>query len=222
MQSHFEQELTQLKDTLLTMAGRAESVVNLAMEALMNRDDEAAIRVEQQDNAIDQLEIEIDDKAISLLSKAPLASDLRLITVAMQAAHDLERVGDEATTIARRSIMLNQEAPLKEYVDLPHMAKKALAMLKDALDGFVNGDTEKARAVVPSDKEVDALNKRLYRELADLMKDDSSVVERGLSLIFIARSLERIADHAANIAEEVVFLHEGKDIRHAAAPASMD
>lgn len=220
MQSHFEQELVRLKDTLLTMAGRAESVVTLAMEALLNRDDGAANRVEQLDNAIDQLEIEINDRAIRLLSKAPLASDLRLITVAMQAAHDLERVGDEATTIARRTLVLNREPPLGEYVDLPHMARMALSMLRDALDALVNRDPDKARAVIPADKKVDSLNKQIFRTMADTMKTDPASVDRCLSLIFISRSLERIADHATNIAEEVVFLHEGKDIRHTAEPTS--
>jgi phosphate transport system protein len=221
MQNHFQQELNELKETLLRMGGQAEVSVNKAVKALVSRDDALAEEAIQMDEDIDRLEMEIDERAIRLLSKAPLASDLRLITVAMKGGHDLERVGDEATTIARRTLELNAEPELKPATDIPSMAEKALDMLNAALDSFVHHDVEKARAVIPADKEVDVLNKQLHRELADDMIGNPAHISRCLNLMTVSKSIERIADHATNIAEEVVYLYEGRDIRHtAAAPAS--
>src|SRR5436309_2564151 len=211
---HFEQEIAALKETLLTMASLAEAAVNKALQALVERNDDLARAVKEEDSAIDRLEIELDDMAISLLSKAPLASDLRLITVAMKISHDLERVADEATTIARRSLELSQEPQLKPYIDIPRMAKMALEMLDDALDAFVHRNPEKARAVIPRDKEVDLTNKQLHRELSSYMVEKPATITRCLNLMVISKSLERIADHATNVAEEVVYLYEAKDIRH--------
>ena len=211
---HLDQELAALKEKLLTMASKAEAAVNNAIKALVDRDDDLARSVKEEDNALDQLEIEVDEMAIGLLSKAPLASDLRLITVAMKISHDLERVGDEATTISRRAIELSQEPQLKPYIDIPRMAKMALEMLGDALDAFVNANPEKARAVIPRDKEVDALNRQLHRELSSYMVERPTTITRCLNLMVISKSLERIADHATNVAEEVVYLYEAKDIRH--------
>ena len=203
-----------MKEKLLTMASKATNAVNKAIKAVVDRDDDLARAVREEDSALDQLEMEIDDIAIGLLAKAPLATDLRLITVAMKISHDLERVGDEATTIARRSLELSQEPQLKPYIDIPRMAKMALEMLNDALDAFVNRNPEKARAVVPRDKEVDALNRQLYRELSSFMVERPTTISRCLNLMVISKSLERIADHATNVAEEVVYLYEAKDIRH--------
>ncbi|MDB6021875.1 MAG: Phosphate-specific transport system accessory protein PhoU [Pedosphaera sp.] len=214
MTIHFEHELVELKEKLLTMASHAEGGVTRAIKALVDRDDELARRVMADDVIVDQLEIEIDELSIQLLSKAPLASDLRLITVAMKISHDLERVSDEATTIARRSLELSTEPQLKPYVDLPRMATMALDMLKEALDAFVNRDTAKARAVIPRDKEVDLLNKQLHRELSSYMVERPSTITRCLNLMVISKSIERIADHATNVAEEVVYLYEARDIRH--------
>lgn len=214
MQTHFEQELGDLKDKLLTMASHAEAAVTNAVKALVDRDDSLAQKVEEDDGILDQLEIDIDEMAIQLLAKAPLASDLRLITVAMKISQNLERVGDEATKISRRARDLNQEPPLKPYVDLPNMAKTALNMLKTALDSFVNREPESARKVIPRDEEVDSLNKQLHRELASYMVEKPSTITRCLNLMVISKSLERIADHATNVAEEVVYLCEAKDIRH--------
>jgi phosphate transport system protein len=214
MTIHFEQELVELKEKLLTMASHSESAVNRAIRALMERDDELARRVMEDDAIVDQLEIEIDEMAIQMLSKAPLASDLRLITVAMKISHDLERVSDEATTIARRSLELSLEPQLKPYVDIPRMASMALDMLKEALDAFVNRDPAKAWSVIPRDKEVDLLNKQLHRELSSYMVERPSTITRCLNLMVISKSLERVADHASNVAEEVVYLYEARDIRH--------
>jgi phosphate transport system protein len=221
MQRHFDQELAILKEKLLTMASHAEGSVTKAIRALVERDDSLAREVKEQDSILDQFEIEIDEFAISLLAlKAPLATDLRLITTAMRISHDLERVGDEATTISRRALELNQEPQLKPYVDIPRMAEMGLSMLHDAIDAFVNKDSAKARAVIPRDKDVDALNKQLHRELVSFVIEDPTTITRALNLMVISKSLERIADHATNVAEEVVYLYEGRDIRHSkAAPA---
>lgn len=220
MTIHFEHELVGLKEKLLTMASHAEGGVTKAIKALTERDDELARRVMADDVIVDQLEIEIDELSIQLLSKAPLATDLRLITVAMKISHDLERVSDEATTIARRSLELSLEPQLKPYVDVPRMAGMALEMLKDALDAFVNHDTAKARAIIPRDKEVDLLNKQLHRELSSYMVERPSTITRCLNLMVISKSLERVADHATNVAEEVVYLYEGRDIRHSGQMAA--
>jgi phosphate transport system protein len=214
MTTHFENELAGLKDRLLTMASHSESAANLAIRSLVDRDDELARRVMASDTVVDQFEIEIDELAINLLSKAPLAHDLRLITVAMKISHDLERVADEATTIARRSLELSTEPQLKPYVDIPRMASMALDMLKQALDSFVNRNPDKARAIIPRDKEVDLLNKQLHRELSSYMVERPSTITRCLNLMVISKCLERIADHATNVAEEVVYLCEAQDIRH--------
>ena len=219
MHTHFEKELDELKENLLTMASLATAAVRNAIRALVDRDDDLARKVKQDDNEIDRHEIEVDEMDIQLLAKAPLASDLRLITVAMKISHDLERVGDESTTIARRSIELGQEPQLKPYTDISRMAAMALDMLNDGLAAFVNRLPEKARAVIPLDKEVDALNKQLQRELANFMIQKPECISRCLHLMTISKSLERIADHATNIAEEVVFLYEARDIRHAARKA---
>jgi phosphate transport system protein len=222
MTIHFENELAGLKEKLLTMASHAEAAVAKAIQALVERDDELARRVMADDVIVDQLEIEIDELSIQLLSKAPLATDLRLITMTMKISNHLERVSDEATTIARRSLELSLEPQLKPYVDIPRMANMALDMLKEALDSFVNRNPEKARAIIPRDKEVDLLNKQLHRELSSYMVERPSTITRCLNLMVISKCLERIADHATNVAEEVVYLYEARDIRHTgkAAPAA--
>ena len=209
-----EQEIGELKERLLTMASHAEAVVSDAVKSLVERDDKLALHVRESDSTIDALEIEIDEMAIQLLSKAPLATDLRFITVAMKISQNLERVGDEATTIARRSFELNKEPQLKEYVDIPRMANLALQMLKGALDAFVNKQPEKAEAIIPQDKQVDQIHKQFQRELSSYMVENPATISRCLNLMAVSKALERIADHATNIAEEVVYLCEARDIRH--------
>jgi phosphate transport system protein len=213
--THYNEELAKLKDSLLSMASHAESAVSRAMRSLVDRDDALARKVEDDDNVLDQFEIEIDDCAIHLLAKAPLATELRLITVAMKISQNLERVGDEAVTIARRAIDLNTEPQLKPYVDLPRMATMSLEMLRDAITAFVNRETDRARAVIPRDQDVDDLNRQLHRELSSYMVERPTTITRCLRLMVISKAIERIADHATNIAEEVVYLYEAKDIRHA-------
>ena len=214
MSLHFEHNLDDLKQRLLTMASKASAAVNTVIQALVNRDDDLARQVKEADNDLDDLEVEIDDMGVLLLSKAPLASDLRLITVAMKFSQNLERIGDEATTIARRSLELSQEPQLKPYVDIPRMAHLALDMLNDTLDAFVHRNPGRAREVVLRDKQVDAINKQLHRELASFMIEKPTTITRCLNLMVISKALERIADHASNMAEEVVYLYEGQDVRH--------
>jgi phosphate transport system protein len=223
MQRHFDQELGKLKELLLKMASHAEEAVTNAIKSLTENNEDLAREVEENDSILDAFEKEVDEMAISLLAlQAPLASDLRLITVAMKISHDLERVGDEATTIARRSLELNKEPQLKPYVDIPRMAQMGLEMLHGAIDAFVHRQPANARAIIPRDKDVDALNKQLHRELVSFVIENPTTITRALNLMVISKSLERIADHATNVAEEVVYLYEGTDIRHSkpAAPNS--
>jgi len=213
MQS-FAQELAGLKEKLLTMASHAESSVGKVIEALGKRDYDLAVRIQAEDAVIDRFEIEVDELAIRLLARPPRANDLRLITVAMKLSQNLERVGDETTTIARRVQDLCREVPLKLVVDIPQMAGLAVQMLKSALDAFVNQDPAAARALIPLDKPIDWLNKQIHRQLADQMIADPDTITRCLNLMVISKSLERIADHGKNMAEEVVYLCEARDIRH--------
>jgi phosphate transport system protein len=217
MQRHFDQDLLVLREKLLTMASHAEQSVTLAMKALVERDDDLARQVKAADATLDEFEIEMDDLGIKLLAlKAPVAGDLRLITMGMKISQNLERVGDEATTIARRVLVLNQEPPLKPFVDLPRMAGIAVEMLRGSLESFVNMNTVLAREIIARDHEVDDLNKQVHREVVSFMIENPQTITRGLNLMVVSKSLERIADHATNIAEEIVFLCEGQDIRHAA------
>ena len=190
--THYNEELTKLKESLISMA-----------------------RVTDDDNILDQFEIEVDDTAVHLLAKAPLATELRLITVAMKISQNLERVGDEAVTMSRRAVDLNAEPQLKPYIDLPRMTKMSLEMLRDAISAFVNRQPELARSVIPRDQDVDDLNRQLHRELSSYMVERPTTITRCLHLMVISKAIERIADHATNIAEEVVYLYEAKDIRHA-------
>jgi len=215
MENHFEAGIEALRQKLLVMASHAEKSVNEAVQALMQRDHDLALRVKADDDTIDQFEVEIDEMAILLLTKAPLATNLRLVTVAMKISQNLERIGDEATKIAKRARDLSQEPPVKVTLDLPHMANLALAMVKDSLDSFVHRDAAAARALIPRDKEVDVLNKQTHHQLAEYMMANPDTIARCLHWIVAAKSLERIADHAKNIAEEVVYLCEAQDIRHA-------
>jgi phosphate transport system protein len=212
--TYFEQELSALKNTLLTMASHAESAVRLAVDAVVTRDYDLAMQVRGGDAVIDRFEIEVDETAIRLLAKAPLAGDLRLIAVTMKISQNLERVGDEATKIAKRARDLGQEPPLKLVVPIPQLANLALQMLHEALDAFVNQDPVAARALIPNDKQVDSMNKEVHRQLANQMIQDPETITRCLNFMVVAKSLERIADHAKNVAEEVVFLCEAEDIRH--------
>lgn len=214
MSVHFEQEIGALRQKLLTMASLAASGVHNAVRSLVERDDDLARRVKEEDNAIDQLEVELDEMAIRLLAMAPLAGELRLIIVAMKISHDLERVGDEANAIAKRVLELDTEPPLKTDLPLAQMASMAVKMLDQAITAYVNRQPELARVLIPQDRQVDVLNRQIQAELVTLMTADPSTISRALNLMAISRRLERIADHATNVAEEVVYLFEARDIRH--------
>jgi phosphate transport system protein len=214
METHFEMELDGLKQKLLLMASHAETAVNQALQALLQRDHDLAVRVKENDRILDQFEVEIDELVIQLLTKAPLATNLRLVTVAMKISQNLERIGDEATKIAKRARDLSQEPPVKIAIDLPLLARMALDMLKAALDAFVSHDSAAARALIPRDKEVDVLNKEIHQTLAQHMVANPDTIGRCLHLMVVSKSLERIADHAKNMAEDVVYLYEAQDIRH--------
>jgi len=214
MESHFEVDLEELRQKLLLMASRAETAVNQSVQSLVQRDYELAMRVPQDDEILDRFEVEIDEMTILLLTKAPLASDLRLILAVMKISQNLERIGDEATKIARRARDLAREPAVKINFDFNRLASKSIEMVKAALDAFVQRDSASARSIIPRDKEVDSLNKETHRQLTQHMTEHPDTVGRCLHWIVAAKSLERIADHAKNIAEEVVYLCDAQDIRH--------
>ena len=209
-----EHELGELKARLLTMASHAERAVNDAVRALVNRDYDLAVQTNENDRILDRLEVEIDELAINLLTKSLPAGDVRLAAVVMKISQNLERIGDEAAKVAKRTRDLCQEPPVKVQVDLPRMAHVTLDMLKRALDSFVNRDSAAARAIIPGDKEVDLLNKVITRDLVRHMSANKEAIPGCLNLMIVSKSLERIADHATNVAEEVVYLCEAQDIRH--------
>ena len=199
------------------MANHAETAVNRALQALLERNDSLALQVKQNDRIIDRFEIEIDDLGIQQLTKAPLATDLRLVTGSIKIAHNLERIGDEAAKIARRAADLCREPPLNIQLDVPSMAKLTIYMLRHALDSFSNRNPEAAREILPQDKEVDIFNMEIHRVLAQHMIEHPDTIKRCLHWMVVSKSLERIADHATNIAEEVVYLYAGENIRHTGA-----
>jgi phosphate transport system protein len=212
---HFEAELQALRNQLLTMGGLVEERVHRAVHALIHRREEDAHRIIASDKEINDLQMEIDDRCLKLLAtQTPLAVDLRLITSAMKINADLERVGDQAVNIAENVLVLIPQPPLKPLIDLPRMAAIAEKMIRDALDAFVKKDAELARDVLRRDDEVDNLKDQVFRELLTYMMADPGTIQRALSLILIGRNLERIADHATNIAEDVIFIAEAKDVRH--------
>ena len=215
MRRFFDAELETLRSHLILMGETAIQQVRDALKALVEANIGLADRVIANDDKLDELEIKIDNEGVRFMNlRAPIASDLRLVIVGMKAGHDLERVGDEATSIAKRAIKLCAEPPLKPYIDIPHMASIALEMLRDALDCMLHGDEAKAIAVCKRDLEVDNLNRQLYRELTSFMVEKPETISRAIELMFISKSIERIADHATNIAEETIYLTKGKDVRH--------
>ncbi len=217
METHFQQELNRLKENLLKMAGLAEQAINNAIDALVRRDTALAEKTIADDEKINQMEIKIDEHCLKLLAlHQPMAADLRFITSAMRINTELERIGDQAVNIAERVIALNQEPQLKPYIDLPRMAEITQSMVKDVLDAFVNRDPQLARSVCERDDQVDALNDQVFRELLTYMISDPQTITRAVHLIILSRCLERIADHATNIAEGVIFMVKALVIKHRA------
>ncbi|MFO7156031.1 MAG: phosphate signaling complex protein PhoU [Pseudomonadota bacterium] len=208
-------ELSELRQKLLTVGGLVEHAIERSVRALAERDSELASQVIADDARINVLEVEIDELCLRMLAlRQPAASDLRFITFALKIVTDLERMGDLATNIAERAISLNKEPPLGPYVDIPRMASISASMVKDVLDAFVAADSKKAREVLERDNEVDELYHSIFREVVDIMSKDASTSSRAMSILFVAKHLERIADHATNVAEMVIFFVEGRDVRH--------
>jgi phosphate transport system protein len=218
MQRHFHEELETLKQTLLAMGGLVEDQIRRVMRALVERDSELAQEVIERDREVNTYDVDVDEKCVELLAlHQPTAGDLRSITTAMKIVTDLERIGDQAVNIAQRVIELNREPQLKPYIDLPRMAERAQRMVKESLDAFVARDTELARQVCSDDDAVDAFKEQIFRELLTFMMEDPKTIPRAIRLILISRFLERVADHATNIAEMVIYLVESKMVRHTLA-----
>jgi phosphate transport system protein len=220
---HFEEELKVLKQRLLTMGALVEERVHHAVRSLIDRRLDEAQRIIDSDQQVNDLQIEIDDRCVKLLAlQQPAASDLRLITSALKINDDLERIGDQAVNIAQNVIKLLPQPPLKPLIDIPRMAEIAQSMTRDALDSFVRKDGDLARRVLKRDDEVDELKDQVFRELLTYMMADPGTIHRALALILISRNIERIADHATNIAEDVIFLVEAKDVRHHHEPEEVE
>ena len=223
---HFHDELSHVKVRLLTMSGEAEAALGLAVEALLERDSEKASRVIAGDRVIDAMEVEIEEQCVNLLAlQQPMARDLRMLTSALKIANDLERVGDHAVNIAQSTERLTQARPITPEPEIVEMARLARDMLSDALEAFIRGDATAGREVCLRDDKVDALHRSVFRILLTHMMEDPHMIGAGMELFLVSRNLERVADLATNIGEDVVFLVEGKSIKHHAedrgdAPAS--
>ena len=212
---HFHEELELLKSRLVAMSGIAEASVRIAVEALIERDPEKARSVIEKDNTLDELELAVDDLAINLLAlQQPMARDLRFITAAMKIGNDLERVGDHAVNIAEELEWLLQAPPFPLLPELEEMARLANAMLSDALNAFITGDSVLARDVLQRDDRVDELHENNFRILLTHMMEDPRKISAGMDLFLVSGNIERIADLATNVAEEVVFFVEGRTIKH--------
>jgi phosphate transport system protein len=212
---HFHDELSHVKVRLLTMSGEAEAALGLAVEALLERDGEKAGRVIQGDRVIDSMEVEIEEQCINLLAlQQPMARDLRMLTSALKIANDLERVGDHAVNIAQSAERLSQARPIAPEPEIVEMARLARDMLSDALEAFIRGDGAAGREVCLRDDKVDALHDSVFRILLTHMMEDPHMIGAGMELFLVSRNLERVADLATNIGEDVVFLVEGKSIKH--------
>jgi phosphate transport system protein len=207
---HFDEELAELKTKLVRMAGLVEDQIDKALTALVTRDAALACRVIERDHKVNAMDVEIDLLALH----QPAAHDLRLVTTAMKLSTELERISDLAESICERAIELNEEPQLKPYIDIPRMGSLARVMVKESIDAFVKEDSKLARKVIIDDDFVDDLMEQLFRELLSFMMENPHTISRAIRLSFIAKSLERVADHATNIAELVVYLVEGKIIRH--------
>jgi phosphate transport system protein len=215
MERHADQEFAELKHDLAYMSALAETSIGKAVHALLMRDAAIAEEVIRADAAINQLEVAIDDRCLRLLALyQPEAKDLRFIAMALKINNDLERIGDQAVNIAERTLELLQEPLLKPLIDIPRMAELAQRMVKDSLDAFVHLDVMRARGVCRQDDAVDGIGDQIFRELLTYMMQDPRSIARAVNLILVSRHLERIADHATNIAEDVIYLVEGRNIKH--------
>lgn len=215
MERHFEKELSELKERLLWMGGLAERAVHQAVQAVLHSDDALAQKVLQEESAINEMQIELDDRAVNLLALHQLmAADLRFVLAVSRINNDLERIGDQAVNIAQAAQRILRHPRVKPYVDLPKMSEIVEGMMRDALNAVVRRDVALAQSVLSRDDQVDNLRDQIFRELLTYMMGDSSVVYPAFDLILMAKNLERIGDHATNIAEDVIYFVQGRDVRH--------
>lgn len=215
MERHLDAELDRIRQQILRMGGEAEAMLQRVIKALVERRSDEAREVRRLDDRVDALEIEIDHSIYSTMARQqPTAVDLRFLIAATRIIHEIERVGDTAKNIAKSVLKLNEQPPLKPYIDLPRMSELAVGMVRESLDAFTTADAAMARAVIERDLKIDELYDQIYRELLTFMIEDPKTVSRGLEILNIARNLERAADHAVNMAEDVVFQVEAADIRH--------
>ena len=215
MERLFDEELTKLKERLLRMGGLVEEAIERAIEALKDQREDSAAEVFKHEAEINLLDVEIDEMCLRLLAlRQPMASDLRFITSAMKIGVDLERMGDLAVNIAEQAVELAKLPLLKPLIDIPRMARMAQAMVRDSLNAFVNRDADLAQDVCCRDDEIDALNHQIFRELLTYMMEDPGTIKRAVPLILVGRHLERIADHATNVGEDVIYMVRGKTIKH--------
>ncbi len=219
MERHFEEEFNRLKGRILKMGSMVEDQIRNAMTALIDRDEALAQKVIENDHHVNALDVEIDEMALDALVRyQPVAKDLRFVTTTMKISSELERMSDLAENICERAIELNSEPQLKPYMDIPHMAERARVMVKESLDAFVEMDAALARKVIHDDDFVDRLTEQLFRELLSFMIENPKTIGRAIRLSFVAKYIERVADHATNVAELVVYMVEGKIIRHTVPP----
>jgi phosphate transport system protein len=215
MKKHYREELGSLRETVLRMGGLVEQMTHRAIQALVERKIEMLPEVTAMETQVNQLHIDIDEICLEMIAlRQPTAADLRFITAAMKINTDMERIGDQAINITERAEFLLTVPPVKPLVDIPRMAEIAKEMLRDALDAFVNGNDELAYNTIQKDDLVDHLKDQVFRELLTYMMADPTTIPRALDLILVSRHLERIADHATNICEDVIFMVKGKDVRH--------
>ena len=218
-QRQFDKQLDNLKKKLIHMAALVESMIDKTISELVSRDEHLAEKVPQYEEELNRLQIEIDEQALTLLAtQQPVAADLRFIVAATKINSDLERIGDLVINITENVHVLAQQPPLKPLIDIPRMADLARRMVRESLDAFVGEDPLLAQSVIMTDDQVDDLKDQVLRELLTYMMCDPQAIERALALILIARHLERIADHATNIAEDVIYMAQGRDVRHPLTP----
>lgn len=220
---HYEMELQEVKNALIYLGGLTEKAIQTAMRSLTERNTELARRVIRDDDEIDKMDTEIEERCIRILAlRQPAAIDLRFITTAVKITGHLERIGDMAVNIAEKAIQLNEEPQLKPYIDLPRMAGLVEAMIRDALDSLIRGDLQKADGVRRNEQEVDDLNEQIFRELLTFMMEDSKNIHRALLIMQVSKNLERIADHTKGIADMVTYMLTGKNVRHGEPKVSGD
>lgn len=213
--AYFDNELIDLKENLIKMSNLVEEAINVAIKSLVEQDIDLAVRVIENDDKIDQMELDIEEQCLQMIAlRHPIAKNLRMIGCGYKTVSDLERVADHAVNIAKASQYLSTKPMVKPLIDIPRMAKIAQNMLKDALDAYFNGDVELAKEVWVRDKTVDDLDKQIFRELLTFMMEDPRTISRAIHLIFVSNNIERIADHATNLAERVVYIVNGERIKN--------